>query len=105
MNIYNFQRKMRGMRTLHLWHVLGQRQSHHLLNPYKTTDPNFNFKTASSIEICFPNTFGCSIQFPPDLPRRTIPEISVRRRKTLDTFKEELENITERDPLHRIQPE
>ena len=43
MNIFDYQRNMRRKQTLHMWDM-EQSPSHHLLNPLKTTDPNFTFQ-------------------------------------------------------------
>ena len=119
-NIFTYKREMMPRQTQYMWDTpIGHPPSHGLLNPYKTSHQNFNFKVnspvslnfltdhnqaASSMEVGLTNTTQCRICFPPDITSAEIPkDIPDTRRKTLDKFHEELDSISYRDPLHPIQ--
>ena len=44
---------------------------------------------------------GCSVEFPPD-NKTSEEEVISPRKKTLERYKEEVEKISSRDPLHSI---
>ena len=46
MNIFDYQRKLRRMQTLHMWDANDQ-GTHDLLNPLKTSRPNFTFEVCN----------------------------------------------------------
>ena len=49
MNVFDYQRKLRRMQTLHMWDANDQ-GTHDLLNPLKTARPNFTFQVCLFIK-------------------------------------------------------
>ena len=102
---------MRKSCSLHLWDSNNEEASHDLLNPYRTAEENNKFKEAITLELCYVNTFGCTVVFPEDqqpvrhqLSPLTAEELRWSagqgcrngRRKTYVTFFDELKRIADR---------
>eukprot|EP00092_Neocalanus_flemingeri_P011672 GFUD01012577.1.p1 GENE.GFUD01012577.1~~GFUD01012577.1.p1 ORF type:complete len:1133 (+),score=268.09 GFUD01012577.1:126-3524(+) len=107
--VFNYKRKMKNPSSLYMWDVNDEELSHDLLNPYKTSEENKDFKettaTAITIDVSYVNTFGCSVVFPKDFNPEDecfIGQNSSGRRKTIGMFSDELGRIARRDPLHPI---
>ena len=59
MNVFDYQRNLRRKQTLHMW-VANDQGTHNLLNPLKTSRPNFTFEV-----LVFDTSYACflSIQY------------------------------------------